>query len=112
MGELKKAIKVGIPNNKIVYSGVGNSKEEIIYALKRDIEQFNVESVEPESVPPIITLPSNCAIVTLCVSPFTSMIGIPDISPTVKTEFAQQGPHLQLIGCKFQPIRINLNHVE
>ena len=35
MGELKKAVKADIPTNKIVYSGVGKSKEEIIFALKK-----------------------------------------------------------------------------
>ena len=46
MGELKKALEAGIPNNKIVYSGVGKSKEEMAFALENKIEQFNVESLE------------------------------------------------------------------
>lgn len=46
-GELFKAIKAGIPASKIVYSGVGKTKEEIRYALKTGILMFNVES-EPE----------------------------------------------------------------
>ena len=43
IGELKKALKAGISNNKIVYSGVGKTIDEIAFALKNKIEQFNVE---------------------------------------------------------------------
>jgi diaminopimelate decarboxylase len=48
-GELKRALNAGIPPEKIVFSGVGKTEEEIIYALKasRDgIFSFNVESLE------------------------------------------------------------------
>ncbi|TYK65182.1 diaminopimelate decarboxylase [Colwellia echini] len=47
MGEIKRAILAGIPANKIVYSGVAKTEEEINYALSLGIFQFNVES-EPE----------------------------------------------------------------
>ena len=43
-GELYKAIKAGASSNKIVFSGVGKSKEEIAYALNNKILCFNVES--------------------------------------------------------------------
>jgi diaminopimelate decarboxylase len=33
-GELKRALEAGIPANKIVFSGVGKTEEEIIFALK------------------------------------------------------------------------------
>lgn len=45
-GELKRALEAGIPANKIVFSGVGKTAEEIEFALKKDIYSFNVESVE------------------------------------------------------------------
>ncbi len=47
MGEISRAIAAGIPANKIVYSGVAKTHEEIRYALELGILQFNVES-EPE----------------------------------------------------------------
>ncbi|MBU2892710.1 diaminopimelate decarboxylase [Colwellia sp. D2M02] len=47
MGEIRRAIAAGIPANKIVYSGVAKTAEEIHYALRQGILQFNVES-EPE----------------------------------------------------------------
>jgi len=46
MGELKKAILSGVDENKIVFSGVGKTKEEIEFAIKKKIKQLNVESKE------------------------------------------------------------------
>ena len=43
-GELLKAIKSGINPNKIVFSGVGKSHEEIELAVKKRILLINVES--------------------------------------------------------------------
>jgi len=46
-GELRRALRAGIPAGKIVYSGVAKTASEMRYALQQDIFQFNVES-EPE----------------------------------------------------------------
>ena len=43
-GELFRARKAGVPADKIVFAGVGKSREEIAYALKEKILMFNVES--------------------------------------------------------------------
>ena len=43
-GELFRALHAGISPNKIVFAGVGKSKEEIRYALESNILMFNVES--------------------------------------------------------------------
>ena len=43
-GELFRARKTGVPADKIVFAGVGKSREEIAYALKEKILMFNVES--------------------------------------------------------------------
>jgi len=45
-GELYRALKAGIPPEKIVYSGVGKRVEDLKYALESDILMFNVESVQ------------------------------------------------------------------
>jgi diaminopimelate decarboxylase len=45
-GELFRALKTGVDPRKIVYAGVGKTKEEIKYALKTGILMFNVESAE------------------------------------------------------------------
>ena len=46
-GELKRALAAGIPAERIVFSGVGKTREEMRLALQAGIYQFNVES-EPE----------------------------------------------------------------
>jgi diaminopimelate decarboxylase len=46
-GEMAKALAAGIPAGKIVFSGVGKTREEMRAALEAGIYQFNVES-EPE----------------------------------------------------------------
>ena len=46
-GELTRALRGGVPANKIVFSGVGKSREEIAAALEAGVLQINVES-EPE----------------------------------------------------------------
>ncbi len=43
-GELFRGLKAGVPPQRIVFAGVGKSREEIAYALKSDILMFNVES--------------------------------------------------------------------
>ncbi|MBV7255538.1 diaminopimelate decarboxylase [Pacificimonas sp. WHA3] len=44
VGELKRALAAGIPASRIVFSGVGKTREEMQAALAEDIFQFNVES--------------------------------------------------------------------
>jgi diaminopimelate decarboxylase len=43
-GELYRALKAGIAPRRIVFAGVGKTREEMDYALKSDILMFNVES--------------------------------------------------------------------
>jgi len=44
IGEVKRALKVGIPKYKIIFSGVGKTDDEIREALELDILMINVES--------------------------------------------------------------------
>jgi diaminopimelate decarboxylase len=44
IGEVKRALKVGIPKYKIIFSGVGKTDSEIQEALEFDILMINVES--------------------------------------------------------------------
>ena len=46
-GEIMLALAAGIPADKIVFSGVGKTREEMAFALDKQIFQFNIES-EPE----------------------------------------------------------------
>lgn len=43
-GEMKRAMKAGIPASRIVFSGVGKTAAEMEKALQAGIHQFNVES--------------------------------------------------------------------
>ena len=47
MGEYLRATAAGVPGERIVFSGVGKTREEMRVALEGGIRQFNVES-EPE----------------------------------------------------------------
>jgi len=43
-GELYRTLRAGIPEERIVYSGVGKTAQEIRLALEHNILMFNVES--------------------------------------------------------------------
>jgi diaminopimelate decarboxylase len=44
-GEMLRAIEAGVPPNRIVFSGVAKTAEEMALGLKHGIHQFNVESM-------------------------------------------------------------------
>ncbi|MGN0932257.1 diaminopimelate decarboxylase [Falsigemmobacter intermedius] len=46
-GEYRRALAAGVPGEKIVFSGVGKTREEMAFVLEHGVRQFNVES-EPE----------------------------------------------------------------
>jgi diaminopimelate decarboxylase len=46
-GELRRALAAGAPADKIIFAGVGKTREEMSFALDQGIFSFNVES-EPE----------------------------------------------------------------
>lgn len=46
VGELRRSLTAGVPADRIVFSGVGKSEEEIAAALAAGIARFNVESVD------------------------------------------------------------------
>lgn len=44
-GEIFRALKAGINPKKIVFAGVGKTREEISFALENGVEEFSVESI-------------------------------------------------------------------
>jgi diaminopimelate decarboxylase len=69
-GELKKALAAGIPANRIVFSGVGKTKEEMRLALDAGIYQFNVEGEpELEALSEVATATAKTAPITIRVNP-------------------------------------------
>jgi diaminopimelate decarboxylase len=45
VGEIKRALEAGFTMQDIIFSGVGKSREELTWAIERDIYQINVESI-------------------------------------------------------------------
>lgn len=69
-GELTRALRAGVAADKIVFSGVGKTDEEIRLALEADIKQLNVESApELERISAIACEMGVNAPVTLRVNP-------------------------------------------
>jgi diaminopimelate decarboxylase len=44
-GELRRALAAGVPANRIIFSGVGKTRDELSFALAQGIHKINVESV-------------------------------------------------------------------
>jgi diaminopimelate decarboxylase len=45
-GEIRRALRAGVAPEKIIFSGLGKTREEIAFALESGIGQLNVESTE------------------------------------------------------------------
>jgi len=43
-GEIRRALKAGVPANRIVFSGVGKTDAELAFAIEAGVRQINVES--------------------------------------------------------------------
>lgn len=46
IGELKRCLKVSVKPKDIIFSGVGKQKDEIEFAINKNIKQLNAESIE------------------------------------------------------------------
>lgn len=85
-GELYRALLAGADTRKIVYAGVGKTKEEIRYALESDILMFNVESPQELFLIDEVAEELNCkARVALRVNPDIDPMTHPYISTGLKT---------------------------
>src|SRR3546814_1506659 len=80
IGELRRAMAGGVPANRIVFSGVGKTREELTEALSLGIFQFNLES-KPEA-----ELLSDVAVELGTTAPVSFRVN-PDVAA---------GPHRQL----------------
>ena len=69
-GELRRALAAGIPPQRIVFSGVGKTREELHAALAAGIHQINVESIaELNRLSAVATARSATAPVVIRVNP-------------------------------------------
>jgi len=81
VGELKLALRAGIPANAIVFAGVGKRDDEIIAGIDADIRSFNVESEAELAVINDLARQRNAiARVALRVNPNIDIHGHPYIS--------------------------------
>ncbi len=80
-GELKRALAAGIPAERIVFSGVGKTRDEMALGLKTGIHQFNVESgAELIALSDVAMNLGQVAPVALRVNPDVAAGGHPNIS--------------------------------
>jgi diaminopimelate decarboxylase len=112
-GELYLALESGFPPNKITFSGVGKTDDEIAYALRHDILAFNVESREEVEILNSIAGqlgkvgrilvrvnldldPGGHAYVSTSVRQSKFGIGLRDVAGLLK--WAQSLPHIEVRG--------------
>ncbi|MFN3212682.1 MAG: diaminopimelate decarboxylase [Henriciella sp.] len=80
-GELRRALAAGIPAERIVFSGVGKTREEMALGLEHGIHQFNVESgAELLALSEVAAGLGKSAPVALRVNPDVAAGGHPNIS--------------------------------
>ena len=80
-GELKRALTAGIPAERIVFSGVGKTRDEMALGLEHGIHQFNVESgAELIALSDVAAGLGKIAPVALRVNPDVAAGGHPNIS--------------------------------
>ena len=69
-GELRRALAAGIPPERIIFSGIGKTREELEAALAAGIRQINVESIpELRRLSEIATARRQTARIALRVNP-------------------------------------------
>jgi diaminopimelate decarboxylase len=113
-GELARALRAGVPGKKIIFSGVGKTREEMRDALKADILMFNVESLgELRALDEVAREMGTRAPVALRVNPDvdphthkyiatglkTAKFGIPYTQALAAYEEAAGLPGIEVVGC-------------
>ncbi|MGE0630229.1 MAG: diaminopimelate decarboxylase [Hyphomicrobiaceae bacterium] len=69
-GELKRALAAGVPASRIIFAGVGKTRDEMAYAIHQGILGFNVESApELEALSGVATELNRTARIALRVNP-------------------------------------------
>jgi diaminopimelate decarboxylase len=112
-GELQRALRGGVPAKKIIFSGVGKTRDEMRDALKADILMFNVESVgELRALDEVARELGTRAPVALRVNPDvdpqthtyiatglkTAKFGVPYTQALAAYEEAARLPGIQVVG--------------
>ncbi|MCA9710343.1 MAG: diaminopimelate decarboxylase [Myxococcales bacterium] len=115
-GELRRALRAGIPADRIVFSGVGKSDDELDAAIAAGLRSINLESVEEvEQVAARARAQGRTAAVSLRVNPdidpkthpylATGLqeakfgIAMADALPVARRVHAEPSLHLRGLGC-------------
>ncbi len=116
IGEIKRALLAGIPNYKIIFSGVGKRDDEIAEAIEKEILYINIESeAESERVEEIAKSLGKVARVSFRVNPNIDPKTHPYISTGLHENkfgveidvarklylFAKKSPYLEPVGIQF-----------
>jgi len=105
-GELRRALRAGIPASRVIFSGVGKSVAELRLALEADIAQINVESAEELAMLSAVAAGmGRTARVTLRVNPDV------DAATHAKISTGRSGdkfgiPHDAVVACYAQAARL------
>ncbi len=98
-GELFRALKAGVPGERIIYSGVGKTRLEIAYALESEIYCFNVESIpELDLIDRVAGEMNLTAPVSLRINPDVDS-GTHEYTTTGKKETKFGIPYAQALEC-------------
>jgi diaminopimelate decarboxylase len=114
-GELYRALRAGIPAHRVIFAGVGKTREEMAEALKAEILLFNVESAsELRTLNEVAQAMGTRAPIALRVNPDvdpqthpyistglrSAKFGIPIADAVVAYEDAARMPGLAVIGAQ------------
>ena len=112
-GELQRALRAGIPADRIVFSGVGKTDAEIAMALQAGIARFNVESrAELDAIQRIAAARGCVAVASVRINPDVDALthakistgkaenkfGVPTEEARAWFDDAAQWPNLRLDG--------------
>ena len=112
-GEIRRALKAGVPANRIVFSGVGKTDAELAFAIEAGVRQINIESaVELDRLIAVAASKGAAPEIALRVNPkigaggharittggATDKFGVPADEAKALYARASQSPHVTPVG--------------
>ena len=112
-GELRRARAAGVPGDRIIFAGVGKTREEMTYAVSENILGFNVESApELEALSAVACELGSTARIAIRVNPDVdakthakistgkseNKFGVPFLEATALYDKAAQLPGIEITG--------------
>ena len=112
-GEIRRALKAGVPANRIVFSGVGKTDAELAFAIEAGVRQINIESaVELDRLIAVAASKGAAPEIALRVNPkigaggharittggATDKFGVPADEAHALYARASQSPHVTPVG--------------